>query len=116
MMARIERFEDIQSWQQARVLVTIVYKLSNNWKDHSLKSQIRRAAVSIMNNIAEGFERQTNKDFRHFLYMAKGSCAEIRSMLAVIADLEIITADQQKELSTECEEISKLLSGLIKTL
>ena len=84
-MAKIEKFEDIQAWQKARQLVTEVYKVtaeSEGWrKDFSLRDQIKRASVSIMSNIAEGFCRQTDKEFVQFLYMAKGSASEVQSQL-----------------------------------
>ena len=77
---------------------------------------MQRAAISIMNNIAEGFERNTNKEFRNFLFIAKGSCAEVRSMLYIAVRLNYINKDQFSLLANQAIEISKLLSGLIKTL
>lgn len=88
-MAKFERFEDILAWQKARVLVSEIYKTSNDGKfarDFGLKDQIRRAAVSIMSNIAEGFARRTNKEFTRFLYISHGSVAEVQSLLYVALD------------------------------
>ena len=85
---RIERFEDIIAWQKARVLTIAVYKTFEKSHDFRYKDQIESASVSIMNNIAEGFERRTNKEFRKFLFIAKGSSAEVRSMLYLAKDLQ----------------------------
>lgn len=83
---RIERFEDIIAWQKARELTVIIYRLFETSKDFGFKDQIQRASVSIMNNIAEGFEWKTNNEFKQFLFIAKGSCGEIRSMLYLLKD------------------------------
>ena len=112
----IERFEDIIAWQKAKGITLLVYKTFYNHKDYAFKDQIQRTAVSIMNNIAEGFERQTNNEFRQFLFIAKGSCGELRSMIILSKDLNIITEAEFNELYKDSEEISKILSGLIKTL
>ncbi|MCG2712087.1 MAG: four helix bundle protein [Candidatus Omnitrophica bacterium] len=78
---KVEKFEDIIAWQKAKKLTLDIYLEFKSCKDFGFKDQIQRAAVSIMNNTAEGFERNTNKEFRNFLFIAKGSCAEVRSML-----------------------------------
>lgn len=87
-----------------------------NCRDYSFKDQIQRAGISIMNNIAEGFERRTNKEFINFLYIAKGSCGEVRSMLNLALEFKYISKDQFQENYSLAVEISKMLSGLIKTL
>ena len=112
----ILRFEDIISWQKARLLTIEIYKIFQNQKDFDFKNQIQRSAVSIMNNIAEGFERKTNKEFVYFLYMAKGSTAEVRSMLYLAKDLNKINNEQFDRLYDLTMEISRLLSGLINRL
>jgi len=112
----ISKFEDIISWQKARKLTVKVYHTFENTNDFGYKNQIERASVSIMNNIAEGFDRKSNKEFSHFLYIAKGSCAEVRSMLYLAKDLNKIEDKKHKEFHELTIEISKLLSGLIKTL
>ena len=112
----IKSFEDIIAWKKARELNIFVYKEFRVCKDYSFRDQIQRASVSIMNNIAEGFERQSNKEFKNFLFIAKGSCAEVRSMLLLGSDLGYISPGQSQEKYVLTTEISKLLSGLIKTL
>ncbi len=113
---KFERFEDILAWQKARVLVDKVYGAFENSKDQGFNDQIQRAAVSIMNNIAEGFEKKSNADFVKFLYISKGSCGEVRSMLYVALDLHKISQTQFNELYALSFEISRILSGLIKSL
>lgn len=112
----IERFEDVIAWQKARELTISVYKQFKECKDYCFRDQICRAAVSIMNNIAEGFERQTKKELKQFLFIAKGSCAEVRSMLHLANDFMYISPNQYKPLQNSSIETTKILSGLIKTL
>ena len=97
-------------------LSSIVYDIFKNSKDYGFKDQIQRAAVSISNNIAEGFERQSNKELSKFLYIAKGSAGEVRSMLYIAIKLNYINQSQFNDLQNRCIEISRLLSGFIKTL
>ncbi|MCF6367092.1 MAG: four helix bundle protein [Bacteroidales bacterium] len=112
----IHKFEDIISWQKSKILVLDIYKLFEKHKDFGFKNQIERASVSIMNNIAEGFERKSNNEFMYFLFVAKGSCAEVRSMLYLAKDLNKMNQENFNKLYSLTIEISKLLSGLIKTL
>ena len=113
---KIERFEDILSWKKSKDLAKWIYQEFENEKDFAFKNQIERASVSIMNNIAEGFERQTNKEFKHFLFISKGSCGEVRSMLILAKELNKIEEGEFTKLHNLCLEISRLLSGLIKSL
>ena len=113
---KIEKFEDILFWQKAKTLTIEVYSVFKDTHDFGFKNQIERASVSIMNNIAEGFERKTNNEFRYFLFVAKGSSGEVRSMLSLAKDLNKIDDNQYHKLYNLSLEISKLLSGLIKTL
>ncbi len=113
---RIERFEDILAWQKTKDLSVMIYRLFEHSKDFGFKDQIQRAAVSIMNNIAEGFERKGNKEFSYFLYVAKGSCGEVRSMLILAKELGKIAEKDFELVFKSAEEISKMLSGFIKTL
>jgi len=113
---KIEKFEDIIAWQKARELTLLMYKTFANSKDFAFRDQIQRASVSIMNNIAEGFERRGDKELKHFLFVAKGSCGEVRSMLHLALSLGYMSKERYERYSHLSVEISKLLSGFIKTL
>jgi four helix bundle protein len=109
---KVKLFEDLQVWQDARIFVKSIYELTsldNFKKDYGLKDQIQRAAVSIMNNISEGFERDNNKEFRNFLTYAKGSAGEVRSMLYVALDLSYIN---KKEFETNYEKAVKIITQI----
>jgi four helix bundle protein len=114
-MAKIERFEDIQAWQKARMLVKEVYSVSNSGlfaKDFGLRDQVRRAAVSIMLNVAEGFARKTNREFVQFLVIAHGSAAEVQAALYVALDQEYLAEPQFKAIYRLADETSKIIMGL----
>lgn len=113
---KFERFEDIKAWQGALDLTVDVYSDFEELKDYGFKDQIQRASVSIMNNIAGGFERKSKNEFKQFLFIAKGSCGEVRSMLILAKKLKKIREEKADELYNLSEEISKMLSGLIRTL
>jgi four helix bundle protein len=118
-MAKIKKFEDIESWRKARKLTKDIYSVTSQGKflrDFSLKDQIRRAAVSILSNIAEGFERGGDKEFLQFLAIAKGSSGEVRSQLYVALNLEYISSTQFDALAEAATEVSQLLSGFMKYL
>ena len=118
-MAKIERFEDIESWKKSRELAKSVYRITLNQpfaRDFGLRDQIRRASVSVLSNIAEGFERDGDKEFVQFLSLAKGSCGEVRAQLYVALDQQYIAAEEFSSLSASATEISRMLSGLIKYL
>ncbi len=113
---KVERFEDIISWQKAKELTILIFGIFEKSKEYGFRDQIQRASVSIMNNIAEGFERQTNNEFKQFMFIAKGSSGEVRSMLYLAKELDKISQDEFDTTFKLCEDISKLLSGFIKTL
>lgn len=113
---KIVKFEDIIAWQKSKEMTILVYQVFRMCKDYSFKDQIQRACVSIMNNIAEGFERNSNKELRNFLYIAKGSCGEVRSMISLAKDLQYVNIDEFKQVYELTMSISRLLSGFIKTL
>ena len=113
---KIQKFEDIISWQKPRELSLMIYKTFMNNKDFSFRDQIQRAAISIGNNIAEGFERKSNNEFKHFLYIAKGSAGEVRSMSQIALDLNYFSKEDFGRINSLSIEISKLISGFIKTL
>ena len=115
-MATIEKFEDLMVWQDSRELVTLVYKQFSTSKDWAFKDQIQRASLSVMNNIAEGFERNSDKDFRRFLIIAKASCGEVRSILYVALDLNYINDSECLKLKDHCLKISASLGSFIKYL
>jgi four helix bundle protein len=112
-------FEDLKVWQDTRAFVKLIYELTASEsfkKDYGLKDQIQRAAVSIMNNIAEGFERNNNKEFVVFLKYSKGSAGEIRSMLYVALDLNYISKSTFDEYYTSVIKIITQISNFIKYL
>ena len=118
-MGKFERFEDIKAWQMARELVKGIYVISretNIAKDFGFRDQIRKSAVSTMANIAEGFERYSNKEFTQFLIIARGSAGELRSHLYVAFDIGYIEQDVFEKLKTESIAISKCIYNLIKYL
>ena len=118
-MPKIERFEDIQAWQKARELNNGIYKATKKVpfaKDFSLQDQIRRASVSIMANIADGFGRRSKKEFSNFLNMAHGSAAEVQCHLYIALDQNYISHDHFKVLYKETEEVSKMIQGFMNYL
>jgi len=111
---KIQRFEDLSVWKEAMQLVVEVYSMLINCKDYGLKDQVQRAAVSIPSNIAEGFERQSNKEFIHFLFIAKGSCGELRTQLYLIQQVGIISEEGSNLLIEKTKKVSAMLFNLIK--
>lgn len=119
MSEQIRRFEDLIAWQKARDLTKGVYLLTAATafsKDFGLRDQIRRAAVSIMSNIAEGFERAGRAEFHQFLVIAKGSCGEVRSQLYVALDAGYVTREQFDKVRSEAEEVGRVIGGLRASL
>jgi four helix bundle protein len=118
-MATWQRFEDIEAWQKARRLSAAIYELTadGKWsKDYAFVRQIRDAALSVMSNIAEGFERDGNKEFAHFASIAKGSAGEVRSQLYAALDVRYCTQADFDRLYGLVIEISRMLAGLIQYL
>ena len=118
-MATIKCFEDLLAWQKARELNRIVYRTSRTGefaRDRVLCEQIRAATISIMSNIAEGFERDGNKEFIQFLATAKASCGEVRSQLYAALDLDYIDTDAFAGLTNQARETSRLIAGLMHYL
>lgn len=118
-MSKIEKFEDLICWEKSRIVVKDVYEITSKdlfSKDFGLRDQIRRASVSTMLNIAEGFGRKSHKEFKHFLFISHGSIAEVQSALYIGLDMNYITEDTFEDLYNKCTEISKIISGLIKSL
>lgn len=118
-MSKIEHFEDIDAWKKARKLTKVIYEITGQGKiatDFSLRDQLRRASVSIMANIAEGFERGGNKEFRQFLAQAKGSVGEIKSILYAALDASMITSEQFQIIAGLAGDTSRLLAGFLRYL
>ena len=118
-MAAIKQFEDIQAWQQARELVREIYKTCAEGRlsrDFGLRDQLCRAAVSSMSNVAEGFAKKSDRDFAHFLDIAKGSITEAQSLLYVALDVGYIEESEFEKLRKRTEETASLISGLTSYL
>jgi four helix bundle protein len=118
-MPTIARFEDVAAWQGARALVKAVYQATGQGafaRDYGLRDQIQRAAVSIMSNIAEGFERNSDTEFRRLLTIAKASSGEVRSLLYVAADLEYIDAPTSEQLADQVLRLSRQIGSFMRYL
>ena len=116
---KIVRFEDIEAWKKARELTKIIYEVTTQGKlatDFSLRDQLRRASTSIMANIAEGFERDGNKEFRQFLATAKGSVGEVKALLYVALDAGLASSEQVNRIITLSEETSRIIGGFLRYL
>ena len=109
------RFEDLEVWKKAARLSADIYRELKNLKDYGFKDQITRSGLSVPSNIAEGFERESQKENLNFLSYAKGSCGELRCQIYIGMDIEYIPQDAGKRWLGEAKEISSMLSGLIKT-
>lgn len=118
-MATIKRFEDLEIWQEARSLAQIIHKITIETdlkSDFKLKEQIKSSSGSIMDNIAEGFERDGNLEFRQFLSIAKGSAGETRSQLYRLFDCDYISESELEELKSNCEKLSGKIKNFISYL
>lgn len=115
----VKNFEDLEIWKEARRLTMEIYQLTRDSrfsKDFGLSNQIQRAAISIMSNIAEGFERGGNQEFIQFLYVAKGSCGEVRSQLYVAVDQSYVAQKHCDDVSKSFRRLSIMISNLIDYL
>lgn len=118
-MATVTKFEDLKTWQKARELCNVIYKLTENEKfkkDFSLKDQINRSSGSVMDNIAEGFDRNSNKEFRQFLFIAISSCSETKSQLYRALDRNYITNREFEETYKLAEDTFNLIGGFLNYL
>jgi four helix bundle protein len=118
-MATYNSFEDLPVWQNARELASLVYTTSAEGKlnkDYGLRNQIQKAVVSVSSNIAEGFERGSKREFIQFLYIAKGSCGELRSQLYIAKDLGYLSNSASETLIKSASNASKQIYGFIKYL
>jgi len=112
----ITKFEDIIAWQKARIFINKIYKEFGKCNDFGFRDQILRASVSIMNNIAEGFKKKSNKELRKYLNISKGSCGEVRSMLYLAIDIGYLKKDDFDILYDQTIELSKIITGFNKSL
>ena len=116
MKEGLKDFEDMEVWQDARQLAVDVYHDFSSVKDFSFCDQIKRAVVSISNNIAQGCGRTTKPDFARFLDISKGSSAEVRSMYRLAESLNLVSSEIANMRCSSCESVSKQLSGFAKYL
>lgn len=115
-MATIDKFEELNSWKKSREMVNAIYLLTTQEKfskDFELRNQIRRAAGSVMHNIAEGFDAGTNPEFVRFLKMSRRSASEVQSQLYLALDLDYIQQQELNKVYDLCTEVKKLINGLI---
>ncbi|MCB0751498.1 MAG: four helix bundle protein [Ignavibacteriae bacterium] len=115
MESSIKKFEDLIVWQEAMLLVEMIYSNMKNCKDFGLRDQMQRSSVSVPSNIAEGFERKTNKEFIQYLFIAKGSCGELRTQIYLAVKVGIISAESGDGLIEQSKKVSAMLYKLIKT-
>ena len=115
-MTNITRFEDIIVWQDSKSLAVSIYSSFKDIRDFGLRDQVQRAAVSVMNNIAEGFERETDREFVRFLYIAKASCGEVRSIIILSEEIGYLDKPTAQKLISHCLKLSGSIFNFIKYL
>ncbi len=113
---KIEKFEDIKAWKEARKLVKEIYDIFRNTKDYGFKDQIQRAAISAMSNISEGFDRGSNKEFIQYLVISRSSVSEVKSLSYAALDIGYIDEKTFERISEQCLKVSNLLNGFIRYL
>ena len=112
-------FRELKVWQKAKELAVAVYGSTKEGalaRDFGLRDQMQRASVSVASNIAEGYTRESDKDRCHFLVMAKGSAAELQTQLEIAKDVGLLRPEVAEALDRQCEEVARMLFGLIKTI
>lgn len=115
MSEKIQRFEQLIAWQKSKSLASAIYKTTADGmfsRDFGLRDQMRRAAVSVASNVAEGFERGSPAEFRQFLTIAKASCAELRTQLHIAQDVGYLREDVFSEIMSQAEEVARVIGGL----
>jgi four helix bundle protein len=113
---KINHFEEIEAWKKSQLIAVRIYKLLQANLDFGFKNQIQRAVISISNNIAEGFDRGSDADFRRFLFIALGSCSEVKSMIYIAHHLSYLSIDDSIQMRKDLTEISRMIKGFIRTL
>lgn len=119
MNSKITNFKDLKIWQKGIELVKVIYQITNSFPStemYGIVSQMRRSAVSIPSNIAEGFMRKHNKEYRQFLYIALGSLAELETQIIISEQLRFLKNEQSKKVQTDIDELNRMITGLIKCL
>jgi four helix bundle protein len=112
----VQKFEDLIIWQKSQNIAVNIYNLFKSTKEFAFRDQIFRAAISISNNIAQGFNRETNKEFIRFLYISRASCSEVKSMLYLSVKIGLITDEFAQKYILDCDEINRIGFSLIKKL
>lgn len=113
---QIKCFEQIESWKEARSLVKDIYAIFRDSKDYGFRDQIQRAAISVMSNIAEGFDRGSNKEFIQFLVIARGSASEVKSLAYAGLDIGYLATDSFENIDRKCTNLSNMINGFIRYL
>ncbi len=113
---KIERFEDVEAWKAGRDLVTVVCGSFSGCKDWGFRDQIQRAAVSVMSNVAEGFESGSNREYARYLTIARASAAEVKSLSYAALDLAYIAEADRRRIQDLCDRASGLINGFLKYL
>lgn len=119
MEKKIKNFKDLKIWQKGIELVRLIYGITNSFpsaETYGIVSQMRRSAISIPSNIAEGFMRRHNKEYKQFLYIALGSLAELETQIIISEELDFLKNEQNKNVLTNIDELNKMITGLIKCL
>ena len=117
MTDKIKHFKDLEAWKASHELVVFIYQITNKFPKSEifgLTNQMRRCAVSVSSNIAEGFARKTNKDKQHFYYISKGSLFELQNQIIIATDIEYMDTQTLNEACERVDKVNKLLCGLIK--
>jgi len=112
---KIKSFEDLEIWQESTALAVEIFKLLKDCKNYGLRDQMQRASVSVPSNIAEGFERNSNKEYIQYLYIAKGSCGELRTQLFIAQETGILDREVSQRLIERAKRISSKIFKLIQT-
>lgn len=113
---KIGRFEDVDSWKEARLLVNEIYTLLGSCRDYGFRDQIQRAAISVMSNVAEGFDRGSNREFVQYLVISRGSVSEVKSLAYAALDIGYFDLVAFEAVIARCNRISNILNGFIRFL
>jgi len=115
-LAFASKFEELTIWQDARLIVNLIYKETSKLSDFNFTNQIQRAAISIMNNIAEGFDRNNQREFKYFLRIAKAPAAEVKSMSYIAEDLQYLPKEKSESLRVILDELARKIGSLVRSI